>query len=88
MAFASALPLAGAHSDRVVCTECPWRLRHEFPENGGWICRFHVERFDGMPAVDVIERFLLKHGFKAGTMEAWPTRMTLSILREVRKRLR
>ena len=88
VAFASGLPMAGAHSGRVVCTECPWRLRHEFPENGGWICRFHVEKFDGMPAIDVLERFFLNHGFKVGTLDAWPTRVTISVLRIIRARLR
>jgi len=72
----------------VVCTECPWRLRHEFPEPLGLVCRYHIARFDGAPAVDVISAWMGRYGFREDALSWVPTKWIVTILVQVRSKLR
>ncbi|HEX9709580.1 MAG TPA: hypothetical protein VGB42_06405 [Candidatus Thermoplasmatota archaeon] len=73
---------------KVVCTECPWRLRHEYPQPMGLVCRYHIERFDGAPAADVIAGFLRSHGFREDALAWLPSKAVLRALQEIRSRMR
>lgn len=82
------LPLAMAGSGLVVCTECPWRLRHEYPEHAGFVCRNHIERFDAAPAAVIISGWMKAHGFRDEALSWVPARWVVGTLSVVRSKLR
>ena len=81
------LPVVGGSLSNVVCTECPWRLRHEYPQPMGLICRTHIERYDGAPAPELLTLWLKRHGFREDCLDWFPSRRALAVLQAIRAKM-